>query len=48
MPAVCDLFLGVLLYKSRLVPRGLSIIGIIGGPVLVGRHPRPIARLGRP
>jgi hypothetical protein len=35
MPAVCDLLLGVLLYKSRLVPRGLSLIGIVGGPLLV-------------
>lgn len=35
MPAVCDLLLGYMLYKSRLVPRGLSIIGIIGAPVLV-------------
>lgn len=35
MPAVCDLLLGFLLYKSRLVPRGLSLIGIIGGPILL-------------
>ena len=35
MPAVCDLLLGFLLYKSRLVPRGLSLIGIVGGPLLV-------------
>jgi Domain of unknown function (DUF4386) len=35
MPAVCDLLLGFLLYKSRLVPRGLSVIGIVGGPLLV-------------
>lgn len=35
MPAICDLLLGFLLYKSRLVPRGLSMIGIIGGPVLI-------------
>jgi hypothetical protein len=35
MPAVCDLLLGVLLYKSRLVPRRLSLIGIVGGPLLV-------------
>jgi hypothetical protein len=34
MPAICDLLLGFLLYKSRLVPRGLSLIGIFGGPVL--------------
>jgi hypothetical protein len=35
MPAICDLLLGFLLYKSRLVPRGLSLIGIIGGPILL-------------
>jgi hypothetical protein len=38
MPAVCDLLLGILLYKSRLVPRALSLIGIIGAPVLVGAY----------
>jgi hypothetical protein len=35
MPAVCDLLLGFLLYRSRLVPRRLALIGIVGGPVLV-------------
>lgn len=35
MPAICDLLLGYLLYQSRLVPRGLSLIGIVGGPVLL-------------
>jgi hypothetical protein len=35
MPAICDLLLGFLLYQSRLVPRGLSLIGIVGGPVLL-------------
>jgi hypothetical protein len=35
MPAVCDLLLGFLLYKARLVPRGLSLIGIVGGPLLL-------------
>lgn len=35
MPAINDILLGVLLYQSRLVPRGLAIIGIIGGPVLL-------------
>jgi len=35
MPAVCDLLLGFLLYRSRLVPRALSLIGIVGGPVLL-------------
>ena len=35
LPAINDLLLGFLLYKSRLVPRGLSLIGIVGGPVLL-------------
>jgi hypothetical protein len=35
MPAICDLLLGFLLYQSRLIPRGLSLIGIAGGPVLL-------------
>ncbi len=35
MPAINDLLLGYLLYKSRLVPRGLSLIGLIGGGVLI-------------
>lgn len=35
MPAICDLLLGFALYKSRLVPRALSLIGIIGGPILL-------------
>ncbi len=37
MPAICDLLLGLMLYQSRLVPRGLSLIGIIGAfPLLAG------------
>jgi hypothetical protein len=35
MPAMNDLLLGILLYQSRLVPLVLSLIGIIGAPVLV-------------
>src|SRR5438034_1696007 len=38
MPAINDLLLGFLLYKSRLVPRGLALIGIIGGPLLVAGY----------
>lgn len=38
MPAVNDLLLGFLLYKSRLVPRALSLIGIVGGPVLIAGY----------
>jgi hypothetical protein len=55
MPAINDLLLGFLLYRSRLVPRGLALIGIVGGPVLlvgylavlfglVGQH-APVAAL---
>lgn len=37
MPAINDLLLGLLLYKSRLVPRALSSIGIFGAfPLLIG------------
>lgn len=35
MPALCDLLLGYLLYQSRLVPRSLSLIGLLGGPLLL-------------
>lgn len=38
MPAICDLLLGYLLYKSRLVPRALSLIGIIGAPLLIAGY----------
>jgi hypothetical protein len=37
MPAINDILLGILLYKSRIVPRGLSLIGIIGAfPLFAG------------
>jgi hypothetical protein len=35
MPAINDLILGYLLFKSRLVPRALSLIGLVGGPILI-------------
>jgi Domain of unknown function (DUF4386) len=35
MPAICDLLLGCMLFQSRLVPRALSLIGIVGAPVLL-------------
>jgi hypothetical protein len=38
MPAINDLLLGFLLYKSRLVPRALSLIGIVGGPLLIAGY----------
>jgi hypothetical protein len=37
IPAINDLLLGILLYKSGLVPRVLSLIGILGAlPLLAG------------
>jgi hypothetical protein len=39
MPAICDLLLGIMLYRSRLVPRSLCLIGIIGAvPLLAGYY----------
>ena len=35
MPAVNDLLLGFLLYQSRLVPRVLPLVGLIGAPLLL-------------
>lgn len=35
MPAVNDLLLGFLLYQSRLVPRVLPLLGLIGAPLLI-------------
>ena len=35
LPAVNDLLLGSLLYRSRLVPRILPVLGIIGAPLLI-------------
>jgi hypothetical protein len=38
MPAICDLLLGLLLLKSRLVPKGLAWIGIVGAPLLLAGY----------
>jgi hypothetical protein len=38
LPAINDLLLGFLLYQSRLVPRILSSIGIVGGVVLIAGY----------
>lgn len=38
MPAVNDLLLGFLLYQSRLVPRVISLIGIVGAVPLVAGY----------
>lgn len=36
LPAINDLLLGILLYRSRLVPRPLALIGIVGAfPLLI-------------
>ncbi len=35
IPAVNALLLGYLLYQSRLVPRALPLLGLIGAPLLV-------------
>ncbi len=36
LPGVNDLLLGILLYKSGLVPQALALIGLIGGPIVMG------------
>jgi hypothetical protein len=38
LPAVNDLLLGFLLYQSRLVPRLLPLIGIVGAPLLLASY----------
>jgi hypothetical protein len=35
MPGINDLLLGYLMYTSRLVPRVMAVLGLVGGPVLV-------------
>jgi hypothetical protein len=35
IPAVNGLLLGYLMYRSRLVPRALPVIGLIGAPILI-------------
>jgi Domain of unknown function (DUF4386) len=35
MPVFCDLILGYLLYRSRLVPRILPIVALVGAPLLL-------------
>ncbi len=35
-PAVSALLLGTLLYRTRLVPRALPVLGLIGAPLLIG------------
>jgi hypothetical protein len=38
LPAVNALLLGSLLYQSRLVPRVLPVLGLIGAPLLIASH----------
>ena len=38
MPAICDLLLGIMLYKSGLVPKFLCMIGIVGAPLLLAGY----------
>lgn len=38
MPAICDLLLGYMLYRSLLVPRALALVGIIGAFILVAAY----------
>jgi hypothetical protein len=38
MPAICDLLLGFMLFKTRLVPRALAIIGMLGALPLVAGY----------
>jgi hypothetical protein len=35
MPAINAILLGTLLYRSRLVPRFLPVLGLIGAPLLI-------------
>ena len=35
MPAVNALLLGTLMYRSRLIPRAIPVLGLIGGPLLI-------------
>ncbi|MFZ1249412.1 MAG: DUF4386 domain-containing protein [Candidatus Saccharimonadales bacterium] len=35
LPGINDLLLGILLYKSRLVPKAIALIGIVGGPMII-------------
>jgi hypothetical protein len=35
MPAINAILLGTLLYRSRLVPRALPVLGLIGAPLLL-------------
>jgi hypothetical protein len=36
IPAINGLVLGTLMYRSRLVPRAIPVMGLVGGPLLLG------------
>ncbi len=52
LPGINALLLGSLMYRSRLVPRVIPLLGLIGGPLLISsaigqvdRHQRAVLRL---
>jgi hypothetical protein len=48
MPAICDLLLGFMLYKTRLVPKGLAVIGMFGAvPLIAGYLAMLFGLIGR-
>ena len=36
LPGINDLLVGILLYKSGLAPRALTLIGLLGAPIVLG------------
>lgn len=36
LPGLNDLLLGILFYRSGLVPRALALVGLVGGPIVLG------------
>lgn len=38
MPAICDMLLGFMLFRSRLVPRLISWVGMVAGPILIAGY----------
>lgn len=48
MPGINAILLGTLMYRSRLVPRILPIIGLIGAPLLISSTLATVAGLNEP
>src|ERR1700758_4386782 len=44
MPGINALLLGSLMYRSRLVPRLIPVLGLIGGPILIASVITPLFR----